>query len=74
MLVSVGVSPRLCGEPRLATALLGARVAAGERREPVEKGRLTQRAADRLGGAQRRHKGRVRLLGDEVGEAPGAAR
>jgi hypothetical protein len=64
----------LRGEPRLATALLGARIEAGERSESVEKSRRTQRPADRLGGAQRRGESRVRLLGDQVDEAPGAAR
>ncbi|HKN59557.1 MAG TPA: reverse transcriptase domain-containing protein, partial [Candidatus Acidoferrales bacterium] len=61
----------LRGEPRLATSLPRPRIAAGERREPVEKRRRTQRPAGRLGGAQRRDEGRVRLLGDQVGEAPG---
>ena len=64
----------LRGEPRLAAALPRPRIAAGERREPIEKRRRPERPADRLGGAQRRDEGRVRLLGDQVGEAPAAAR
>ena len=62
------------GELRLAATLLRARIAPGERREPVEKRRRPKRPADRLGGAQRRDEGRVRLLGDQLGEAPAAAR
>ena len=64
----------LRGEPRLATALPRPRIAAGERREPVEKRRRPERPADRLGSAQRRDEGRVRLFGDQAGEAPAAAR